>query len=86
MNGAPTCPIGATVEFRASRPAWIATHTVVGQDLDLDLPGHVGMIAQELLGVLAPLPDALPLEAEPGARLLDGAALGARDRPDRLRG
>src|SRR5450432_2788867 len=55
----------------------VALDAVVGEDLGLDLLGDVRVVAQELLGVLAALADALALEAEPGARLLDGAALGA---------
>src|SRR6516165_9469928 len=59
------------------RGADVAGDGVVGEDLRLDLAGHVGVLAQELLGVLAPLADAIAGEAEPGAGLLDGAALGA---------
>ena len=36
-------------------------------DRRLDLLGDLGVLAQELLGVLAPLPDALAVEGEPGA-------------------
>src|SRR5260370_29747137 len=56
----------------------VALDGVVGKDLDLDLVRHLGMITQVLLGVLTPLADAVALEAEPGARLLDHAALGAQ--------
>src|ERR1700716_3341953 len=38
---------------------------------------HIGMIAQELLGILAALTDPLARVAEPGARLLDHAGLDA---------
>src|ERR1700733_5432770 len=43
----------------------------------LDLAGDVGIVLQELLGVLAPLPEALAFMAEPRARLLDHAGLDA---------
>src|SRR5580692_3363469 len=59
------------------RAADVALDAVVGEHLHLDLAGHVGVVAQVLLGVLASLTDAIALEAEPGARLLDRAALGA---------
>ena len=39
--------------------------------------GDLGMVAQELLGVLAALADALAVDAVPGARLLHHADLGA---------
>src|SRR5215831_3822449 len=55
----------------------IAANAVVSKHLGLDLPRHVDMIAQELLGVLTPLPDPVPLESEPGPGLLDHATLGA---------
>src|SRR5882757_4296038 len=45
--------------------------------LGLDRVRHVGMIAQELLGILAALTDPLARVAEPGARLLDDAGLDA---------
>ncbi len=40
-------------------------------------PAHVRVLEQQLAGVLAPLPDPLALEGEPGAALLDDAALDA---------
>ncbi len=43
----------------------------------LDRRGDLGMLAQELLRVLAPLTDALAVEGVPGAALLDDAVLGA---------
>src|SRR5688572_15423566 len=44
---------------------------MVGQHLGLDGVEHLGMLDQELLGVLASLTDALPAEREPGAALVD---------------
>ena len=43
----------------------------------LDLGRDLGMVAQELLGVLAALADPLRLVGEPGAGLLDHAGLDA---------
>src|SRR6185369_14028682 len=57
--------------------AHVPLDPVVGQHLALDLAGQVGVIDEELLGVVAALADALALVAEPGARFLDGAALAA---------
>src|SRR4051812_35839214 len=67
---------GATGGGRG-RVAHVALDPVVGQHLHLDLAGQVGVIDEELLGVVAALADALALVAEPGAGLLDGAALAA---------
>ena len=69
--GAARCPAA-----QAGR-ADVAGDGEVGEDLRLDLLRHVGVLAQELLGVLAALADALAVEGEPGAALLDRAALGA---------
>jgi hypothetical protein len=43
----------------------------------LDLARQLGIVAQEALGVLAPLAEALAVIGEPGARLLDDAGLDA---------
>src|ERR1043166_356977 len=50
---------------------------VLFADLRPDRRGDVGVVAQILLGVLAPLADALAVERVPGAALLDRAALRA---------
>src|SRR5262245_27553530 len=65
---------GAAAQAGTAR---VAGDAEVGEDLPLDLLRDVGMLAEELLGVLAPLADAVAGEAEPGARLFDRAALGA---------
>src|SRR6202521_1854862 len=46
--------------------------------LRVDLLGHIRVFAQELLGVIATLPDALALVAVPGAALLDQVMLHAQ--------
>jgi len=49
---------------------------VVREELGFDRVEDVRMLDQELLRVLAALPDALAVEREPGAALLDDVGLG----------
>src|SRR5882757_1085902 len=54
--------VGArSLALRARRrgAAAVALDAVVGEHLELDLAGDVGVVAQVLLGVLAPLADAV---------------------------
>src|SRR5574337_1304281 len=50
--------------------------------LGFEIRQDLGIVLEILLGVLAPLPDALPFVRVPGTRLLDDAALG-REIQDR---
>src|SRR6056297_4173510 len=60
-----------------ARGPWghVELEPVGGADLVLDRMGDLGMLLQEGLGVLAPLPDALVAVGEPRARLLDDTRL-----------
>src|SRR5829696_10528782 len=53
----------------------LGDETGVLADRRLDPVRDVGVLAQEALGVLASLAEALAVEGEPGARLLDHAGL-----------
>src|SRR5271166_2138379 len=59
-------------EHRIGHHAGLLAHAL------LDRVRHCRMLAQERLGVLPPLADALAVEAEPRARLLDHAGLHAQ--------
>src|SRR4051812_6026168 len=49
----------------------------IGADGTFDGVGDGGIVPEEELGVLAPLPEALAVIGEPGPRLLDDAGLDA---------
>src|SRR5215212_9167066 len=55
----------------------IGEHAGVLADRGLDPVGDLGVVAQELLGVLAALAEALAVVGEPGAGFLDDAGLHA---------
>src|SRR5689334_1082273 len=65
--GAGAAVDGSGHRIRLRFPAGMNTQRLT--DFRLDLGGDVLVLLEELLGVLAALPDALGLVAEPGARL-----------------
>ena len=68
------------------QPGRAAFDAVLGEDQRLDLVEHRRVLLEVGARVLAALADALALEREPGAALLDDADLGRRDRARRRRG
>src|SRR5690349_14977236 len=59
------------------RPPGLCPDSRLGAHPAFDAGGDLRVVAQELLGVLPPLADALAVATEPGARLLDHIGLDA---------
>src|SRR5690606_18730515 len=67
--------VGAVILRRAHQR--LGDDAGIGADLLLDRLRHGGVLAQEILGVLAALADALAIVGKPGTRLLDDVGLHA---------